>query len=279
MKKYLSLILVLITTITFNLFAQEQVLFDATAKVDLDGYDYVSNFEIVSESGYFTKDELKILQPNEKGIRFMATDVPEGVSTHYTILTAYPSFLNESGIGAGVIYNAGAIKQIKITATTNRPYDEIILLYSTSPNGVIHEIKMPQDFNAIRSMEEFTLVYDNPLYQEDVSKRDVSAAPVLGADADGIYLRGFRIKTNAPSGYSSYSPYSVFYLKSVSIICDKAFTDEQLEAMKALKEEFGIDENKTIREKTKSDIAERNRVRDNEKALMATEEVENSSAK
>ena len=48
--------------------------------------------------------------------------------------------------------------------------------------------------------------------------------------------------------------------------------------MKALKEEFGIDENKAIREKTKSDIAERNRVRDNEKALMATEE-QTSSAK
>ncbi|MBQ2396569.1 MAG: hypothetical protein II304_05930 [Bacteroidales bacterium] len=275
MKKLFTLFLLLIS---FNLFAQEQVLFDATAKADLDGYDYVSNFEIVSESGYFTKDELKILQPNEKGIRFIATGVPKSVSTHYTILTSYPSFLNESGTGAGAIYNAGAIKQIKITATTNRPYDEIILLYSTSPNGVIHEIKMPQNFNAIRSMEEFTLVYDNPLYQEDVSKRDVSAAPVLGADADGIYLRGFRIKTNAPSGYSSYSEYSVFYLKSVAIVCDKAFTDEQLEAMKALKEEFGIDENKAIREKTKSDIAERNRVRDNEKALMATEE-QTSSAK
>ena len=274
LKKLITLFLLLISC---SLFAQEQVLFDATAKADLDGYDYVSNFEIISESGYFTKDELKILQPNEKGIRFMATGVPKSVSTHYTILTSYPSFLNESGTGAGVIYNAGAIKQIKITATTNRPYDEIILLYSTSPSGVIHEIKMPQDFNAIRSMEEFTLVYDNPLYQEDVAKRDVSAAPVLGADADGIYLRGFRIKTNAPSGYSRYSEYSVFYLKSVAIVCDKAFTDEQLEAMKALKEEFGIDENKAIREKTKSDIAERNRVRDNEKALMATEDT--SSAK
>lgn len=274
MKKLITLFLLLIS---FNLFAQEQVLFDATAKADLDGYDYVSNFEIISESGYFTKDELKILQPNEKGIRFMATGVPKSVSTHYTILTSYPSFLNESGSGAGVIYNAGAIKQIKITATTNRPYDEIILLYSTSPSGVIHEIKMPQDFNAIRSMEEFTLVYDNPLYQEDVAKRDVSAAPVLGADADGIYLRGFRIKTNAPSGYSSYSEYSVFYLKSVSVICDKAFTDEQLEAMKALKEEFGIDENKAIREKNKSNIAERNRVRNNEKALMVAEDT--SSAK
>ena len=41
---------------------------------------------------------------------------------------------------------------------------------------------------------------------------------------------------------------------------------------------IGIDENKAIREKTKSDIAERNRVRDNEKALMATEE-QTSSAK
>jgi hypothetical protein len=274
LKKLITLFLLLVSC---SLFAQEQVLFDATVKVDLDGYDYVSNFEIVSESGYFTKDELKILQPTEKGLRFMATGVPKSVSTHYTILTSYPSFLNESGSGAGVIYNAGAIKQIKITATTNRPYDEIILLYSTSPSGVIREIKMPQDFNAIRSMEEFTLVYDNPLYQEDVAKRDVSAAPVLGADADGIYLRGFRIKTNAPSGYSSYSEYSVFYLKSVSVICDKAFTDGQLEAMKALKEEFGIDENKAIREKTKSDIAERNRVRDNEKALMATEDT--SSAK
>ena len=274
MKKLITLFLLLVSC---SLFAQEQVLFDATAKADLDGYDYVSNFEIVSESGYFTKDELKILQPTEKGLRFMATGVPKSVSTHYTILTSYPSFLNESGSGAGVIYNAGAIKQIKITATTNRPYDEIILLYSTSPSGVIHEIKMPQDFNAIRSMEEFTLVYDNPLYQEDVAKRDVSAAPVLGADADGIYLRGFRIKTNAPSGYSSYSEYSVFYLKSVSVICDKAFTDEQLEAMKALKEEFGIDENKAIREKTKSNIAERNRVRNNEKALMVAEDT--SSAK
>lgn len=67
-------------------------------------------------------------------------------------------------------------------------------------------------------------------------------------------------------------------MKSVVVVCDKAFTDEQLEAMKALKEEFGIDENKVVIEKAKSDIAERNRVRDNEKALMATEE-QTSSAK
>lgn len=272
MKKLFTFVAVLFAT-TMLLSAQEQVLFDSSAKADLDGYDYISNFEITSESGYFTKKNLQILTPTEKGIRFLATNVPKDVSTHYSILTAYPSFLNESGSGAGVIYNAAAIKQIKVTATTNRPYDEIILLYSTSPNGIIHEIKMPQDFNAVKSMEEFTLTYNNPLYEGDVKKREVTAAPVLGADADGIYLRGFRIKTNAPSGFSRYSEYSVFYLKKVTVVCDKAFTDEQIEAMNILKDEFGINENEDIIRKAKLDIAERNRVRDNEQSLMATEDA------
>lgn len=252
--------------------AQEQTLFSSSVKADLDGYDYVSNFEITSESGYFNKSDLMILTPNEKGMRFYARGVPKDVSTHYSILTAYPSFLNEGVDGAGVIYNAAAIKSIKVTATTNRPYDEIILLYSTSPNGPIHEIRMPQDFNTIKSMEEFTLTYENPLYESDVKKRDVLASPVLGADADGIYLRGFRIKTNAPSGYNAYSEYSVFYLKEVTVVCDKAFTDEQVEAMKTLKEEFGIDEQAAARAKAKSDVAERNRVRNTEQSLMATED-------
>lgn len=278
LKKILASVTVFLTVCTI-LCAQEQTLFDAGAKADLDGYDYVSNFEITSESGYFSKADLKILEPNDKGIRFYACGVPKDVSTHYTILTAYPSFLNESGTGAGVIYNAAAIKQIKVTATTNRPYDEIILLYSTSPNGIIHEIRMPQDFNTIKSMEEFTLTYNNPLYENDVKKRDVSAAPVLGADADGIYLRGFRIKTNAPSGMNAYSEYSVFYLKNVTVVCDKAYTDEQIEAMKTLKEEFGIDENAAVRAKAKSDVAERNRVRDNEKSLMATEGSSSAESK
>lgn len=269
MKKLFGFVLALM--VGAFVFADEAVLFKSDASANLDGYDYVSNFEITSESGYFTKKNLQIHDPTEKGLRFLATNVPKDVSTHYSILTAYPSFLNESGTGAGVIYNAAAIKSIKVVATTNRPYDEIILLYSTSPNGIIHEVKMPQNFDEIRSMEEFTLVYNNPLYESDVKKREISVAPVLGADADGIYLRGFRIKTNAPSGFSRYSEYSVFYLKEVSVIYDKAFTDEQIEAMNALKEEFGIDENAEATLKAKANIRERNRVRENEHALMATE--------
>ena len=271
MKRFLSFLCVMFATMML-LCAQEQVLFSSSAKADVDGYDYVSNFEIDSKSGYFNKSQLTILEPNEKGLRFIATKVPKDVSTSYDILTAYPSLLNESVEGAGVILNAGAIKSIKVTATTNRPYDEIILLYSTSPMGPIKSIKMPQDFNKIKSMEEFTLTYENPLYEKDYKKREVVTSPVLGADADGLYLRGFRIKTNAPSGYSTYSEYSVFYLKSVVVVCDKAFTDEQLEAAKTLKEEFGIKETENVEKRVKADIAERNRIREVEKTLMASEE-------
>lgn len=271
MKKFLSFLCVMFATCML-LCAQEQVLFSSAAKADVDGYDYVSNFEIDSTSGYFNKSQLTILEPNEKGLRFLATKVPKDISTSYDILTAYPSFLNEDVEGAGVIQNAGAIKSIKVTATTNRPYDEIILLYSTSPMGPIKSIRMPQDFNAIKSMEEFTLTFENPLYEKDYKKREVVTSPVLGADADGLYLRGFRIKTNAPSGYSTYSEYSIFYLKSVVVVCDKAFTDEQLEAAKTLKEEFGIKETGNVEKRVKADIAERNRIREVEKTLMASEE-------
>lgn len=272
MKRFLSLLCVMFATCML-LCAQEQVLFSSAAIADVDGYDYVSNFEIDSTSGYFDKSQLTILAPNEKGLRFLAVKPPKDISTSYDILTAYPSFLNEGVEGAGVIQNAGAIKSIKVTATTNRPYDEIILLYSTSPMGPIKSIKMPQDFNAIKSMEEFTLTFENPLYEKDYKKRDVVTSPVLGADADGLYLRGFRIKTNAPSGYSTYSGYSIFYLKSVVVVCDKAFTDEQLEAAKTLKEEFGIKETDNVEKRVKADIAERNRIREVEKTLMASEEA------
>ena len=271
MKRFLSFLCVMFATCML-LCAQEQVLFSSAAKADVDGYDYVSNFEIDSTSGYFNKSQLTILEPNEKGLRFLATKVPKDISTSYDILTAYPSFLNEDVEGAGVIQNAGAIKSIKVTATTNRPYDEIILLYSTSPMGPIKSIKMPQDFNVIKSMEEFTLTFENPLYEKDYKKREVVTSPVLGADADGLYLRGFRIKTNAPSGYSTYSEYSIFYLKSVVVVCDKAFTDEQLEAAKTLKEEFDIKETGNVEKRVKADIAERNRIREVEKTLMASEE-------
>ena len=117
------------------LFAQENILLKSDAQAELNGYDYVKNFTVNSTSGYFTKDSFKILEPNEKGFR-VCVEVPD-TSTSYDILPSYPSFLNEANIGAGYIENAGSIKKIDITLTLNRPYDEIIFMYSTSPNGDI----------------------------------------------------------------------------------------------------------------------------------------------
>lgn len=49
MKKLFSLFAALM--FIWSLSAEEAVLFSSSAKADLDGYDYVSNFEITSESG------------------------------------------------------------------------------------------------------------------------------------------------------------------------------------------------------------------------------------
>ena len=266
MKKFLSILLsiFLITMV----FAEEKVLFDSSAKSDLDGYDYISNFEITSDSGYFKSNQLQILEPNEKGIRFIATNVPKDVSSNYKVLVAYPSFLNEDGVGPGFIYNVKYIKSIKIEATTNRPYDEIYLLYKTSPTGPTNKVLMPQDFNAINSMEDYELIFENPYYEPDVSKRIIKSSPVLGSDANGIYLVGFQIKTNAPTGRYEYSPFSCFYLRKVSIIYDKMFTDEQIENNKNLMDEFNITYNTEYEKKIRIEIAEKNRLRNIESNLM-----------
>ena len=260
-------------------FAEEKVLFDSSAKSDLDGYDYISNFEMTSDSGYFRGDQFKILEPNDKGIRFLAKDVPDNISTSYKVLVSYPSFLNEDGAGTGYIYNVKYIKSIKIEATTNRPYDEIYLLYSTSPTGPVKRVLMPQDFSTIKSMEDYELIFNNPNYEPDPNKRDVKSVPVLGSDADGLYLVGFQIKTNAPNGYNAYSPYSVFYLRKVTVIYDKMFTDEQVENNKILKEEFGISPNTEAEKKAKAKIAERNRLRAVEESLMDNSSNNSEDAK
>ena len=273
MKKFILVMIFAFTVCMLS--AEEKVLFDASAKSELDGYDYISNFEMISDSGHFKKDSFEILAPNEKGIRFLAYNVPRDCSTSYKVRVAYPSFLNEKddGIGTGFIYNVKYIKSIKIEATTNRPYDEIILMYRTSPTGPVKEILMPQDFNSIRSMESFELVFNNPNYIEDPVKRELKTTPVLGSDSDGLYLEGFKIKTNAPTGFNEYSPYSIFYIKKVTVVYDKMFTDEQIENSKILKEEFGIKPNVEATIKAKTYISEKNRLKSVEEELKNSSEI------
>ena len=52
------------------LFAKENILIKSDVAADLEGYDFVSNFEITSDSGRFKNSDLKILEPNEKDSDF-----------------------------------------------------------------------------------------------------------------------------------------------------------------------------------------------------------------
>ena len=219
------------------LFAQENILFKSDVQAELNGYDYVKNFTVNSISGYFTKDSFKILEPNEKGFR-VCVEVPD-TSTSYDILPSYPSFLNEAKIGAGYIENAGSIKKIDITLTLNRPYDEIIFMYSTSPNGNIKFFKMPQDFNNVKSMEETVLTIEPASYIQNVNNRDIKTDNILGEN-DGIYFRGIRVKVNKAPKNIDFLPCSIIYLKEIKVQYDLNLTPEQFEQRKAMKEEWGI---------------------------------------
>ena len=253
------------------LFAQENILLKSDAQAELNGYDYVKNFTVNSTSGYFTKDSFKILEPNEKGFR-VCVEVPD-TSTSYDILPSYPSFLNEANIGAGYIENAGSIKKIDITLTLYRPYDEIIFMYSTSPNGNIKFFKMPQDFYNVKPMEETILTIEPDSYIQNVNYRDIKTANILGEN-DGIYFRGIRVKVNkAPNG-TIFFPYSIVYLKEIKVQYDLNLTPEQFEQRKAMKEEWGIsDEEELIREKTIARIDIEVKNKEQEKSKMFKEEV------
>lgn len=268
--------------LAMSVFADEGKLFDASVKAELNGFDWVENFEITSDSGAFTKKDLRILPPNEQGLRFAAINPPADKSCNYKVLTAYPSFLNEGVVGGGVIENTGSIKSIKVIYTTNRPYDEVFLMYSTSAKETaeIKYVKIPSDFNAVKSMEEKEFVFDNPNYEPDVKKREILNNPVVGDDSDGIYLRGFKIQTNAASGYNTYSPYSIFYLKEVSVIYDKAKDDEKIEFRKKIESEFGFNSNKEgIKQRAIQKIEERERIRAGMEALKAKEPTQQADAK
>lgn len=182
-------------------------------------------------------------------------------------------FLNEANIGAGYIENAGSIKKIDITLALYRPYDEIIFMYSTSPNGNIKFFKMPQDFNNVIPMEETILTIEPSSYIQNVNYRNIKTANILGEN-DGIYFRGIRVKVNKAPNNMDFQPYSIVYLKEIKVQYDLNLTPEQFEQRKAMKEEWGIsDEEELIREKTIARIDIEVKNKEQEKSKMFKEEV------
>lgn len=265
MKKYIVIFALLL--LTPFLVAEEKSLLDTSVKSDIDGYDFISNFEVTSDSGWFNSKDLTILN-NDDGIVVKAENVPQYTSTNYKIIPAYPAFLNEPNVGAGYIDNASAIKSITITYRVNRSYDEVFLLYSDSPAGPVKEVKIPQDFNATQSMVFQTITYEMANYISDVNKKEIKSYPIIGSPANGIYFRGIKIQTNMPTGYMAYGSTSVVQIKEVKVVYDNAKTQEQLDSEKEYSELFGIDTDKTLKEKELQKIKEKNRIKEHNKSLM-----------
>lgn len=273
MKKLFSLLIVAIMAIGM-VFADEAVLFDSAAKADVlgTGYDWVANAKAVGISGrYVPGKNLENPILTEKYGLCIRTDVaPQYTASRYGIQFIEPSF-NEPNSGAGYIKNAAAVKSMDITLTLNRGYDEVEIFWLQ--NGVEHKrkFKASDATTTIESMIEFTAHIDFAEYVDDVRNRSTAQIPVAGLKMTDIRLTKIEVITNRAPCTWTYSPTSIVGVKKISMIYDKAVTDEAYERGREADEVFGINANAELENRTRRDIEIYLRQTDYNQSLMATE--------
>ena len=273
MKKLFSLLIVAIMAIGM-VFADEAVLFESTAKADVlgTGYDWVAGARAIGVSGVYEPGrnlENPIL--TEKYGLCIRTDVaPQYTDSRYGIQFIEPSF-NEPNSGTGYIKNAAAVKSMDITLTLNRGYDEIEIFWLQ--NGVEHKrkFKASDATTTIESMIEFTAHIDFAEYVDDVRNRSTAQIPVAGLKMTDIRLTKIEVITHPAPGNWMYSPTSIVGIKKISMIYDKAVTDEAYERGLEADEVFGINANAELENRTRRDIEIYLRQTDYNQSLMATE--------
>lgn len=279
MKKLFSLSIVAIMAIGM-VFADEAVLFDSAAKADVlgTGYDWVAGARAIGVSGVYEPGrnlENPIL--TEKYGLCIRTDVaPQYTDSRYGIQFIEPSF-NEPNSGTGYIKNAAAVKSMDITLTLNRGYDEIEIFWLQ--NGVEHKrkFKASDATTTIESMIEFTAHIDFAEYVDDVRNRSTAQIPVAGLKMTDIRLTKIEVITHPAPGNWMYSPTSIVGIKKISMIYDKAVTDEAYERGLEADEVFGINANAELENRTRRDIEIYLRQTDYNQSLMATEGTQSES--
>ena len=273
MKKLFSLLIVAVMAIGM-VFADEAVLFESTAKADVlgTGYDWVAGARAIGVSGVYEPGrnlENPIL--TEKYGLCIRTDVaPQYTDSRYGIQFIEPSF-NEPNSGTGYIKNAATVKSMDITLTLNRGYDEIEIFWLQ--NGVEHKrkFKASDATTTIESMIEFTAHIDFAEYVDDVRNRSTAQIPVAGLKMTDIRLTKIEVITHPAPGNWMYSPTSIVGIKKISMIYDKAVTDEAYERGLEADEVFGINANAELENRTRRDIEIYLRQTDYNQSLMATE--------
>lgn len=272
MKKFIGILIVLLM-VTSVMFADEAVLFDYSVKADVldTGYDWVANARSIGISSIYEPGE-NLSNPvvSEKyGLAIRTDSAPNGDS-NYGIEFITPVF-NEANSGAGYIKNAAAIKSMKISLVLNRGYDEVTIVWAQ--NGVEHKRKFRASdaTSTIESMIDFEAVIDFTEYVDDVRNRSVAQFPVAGLRMTDIQLKRIVVTTHAAPGDWMYSPTSIVGIKNISVIYDKAVTDEAYERGLEADEVFGIKANKELEDKTRRKIEIDIRQTAYNKSLMATE--------
>lgn len=272
MRKFISILAALAFSV-MTLCADEAILFDYTVKADVleTGYDWVENAKAVGISGRYEpgKNLMNPIVSEKYGLAIRTDDAPNADS-NYAIEFITPVF-NEANSGAGYIKNAAAVKSMDIVLTLNRGYDEVTVVWEQ--NGRLHErkFKTSDATTTVQSMVEFTAHIDFSEYVDDVRNRSTAQVPVAGLRRTDIALKQIKVTTHKAPGDWMYSPTSIVGVKKISMIYDKAVTDEAYQLGVEADNEFNINATQDLENSTKRKIEIDLRQTEYNKSLMATE--------
>lgn len=275
MKRFL-IILFLFSNIF--LFAQEKILFDYTAKVDVldTGYDWVENAKTIAYSGIYIpgKNISNPVLSDEYGIAVRTDIAPRGDS-NFAIRFITPIFNTVDG--TGIITNAGAVKSMDIVLTLNRGYDEVSVVWEQAGKEYTRKFSAKNTTETVTSMYEFTAHIDFENYIEDVRNRNTKKIPIAGLDKTSILLKEIKVTTHAPSNDWEYSPTCIVGIKKITVVCDKAIDDATFEKGKEADNIFNVKRNTELQEKLKADLTSDIQRNQYASSLMLQEKEEQAS--
>lgn len=275
MKKFLAILVALVVAVC-TVWADEAILFDYAVKADVleTGYDWVENAKAVGISGRYEpgKNLMNPIVSEKYGLAIRTDDAPNADS-NYAIEFITPVF-NEANSGAGYIKNAAAVKSMDIVLTLNRGYDEVTVVWEQ--NGRLHErkFKTSDATTTVQSMVEFTAHIDFSEYVDDVRNRSTAQVPVAGLRRTDIALKQIKVTTHKAPGDWMYSPTSIVGIKKISMIYDKAVTDEAYQLGVEADNEFNINATRDLENSTKRKIEIDLSQTEYNKSLMATESTQ-----
>lgn len=275
MKKFLAILVALVVAVC-TVWADEAILFDYTVKADVleTGYDWVENAKAVGISGRYEpgKNLMNPIVSEKYGLAIRTDDAPNADS-NYAIEFITPVF-NEANSGAGYIKNAAAVKSMDIVLTLNRGYDEVTIVWEQ--NGRLHErkFKTSDATTTVQSMVEFTAHIDFSEYVDDVRNRSTAQVPVAGLRRTDVALKQIKVTTHRAPRDWMYSPTSIVGVKKISMIYDKAVTDEAYQLGVEADNEFNINATQDLENSTKRKIEIDLRQTEYNKSLMATESTQ-----